>query len=101
MGKESDTDQPAELVREYGPFPGAPHVHGVSFDGSLVWFAGDERQPTTLAMLAECFEVLGGVPKTVLADRMACLKGAVVATVVVPAPDYVRFASHYRFRPDV
>jgi len=66
----------------------------------FVRFAGDERQPTTLAMLAECFEVLGGVPKTVLADRMACLKGAVVANVVVPAPDYVRFASHYRFRPD-
>src|SRR5205823_15097956 len=43
MGKESDRDQPAEIVREYGPFPGAPHVHGVSFDGSLVWFASGER----------------------------------------------------------
>ena len=40
MGKESDRDQPAEIVREYGPFPGAPHVNGVSFDGRLVWFAG-------------------------------------------------------------
>jgi hypothetical protein len=28
------------------------------------------------------------------------LKGAVVANVVVPTPDYVRFATHYRFRPD-
>ena len=43
-------------------------------------------------MLAECFEVLGGVPKVVLADRMGCLKGGVVANVVVPTPDYVRFA---------
>ena len=43
MGKESDTDQPAEIVREYGPFPGAPRVHGVSFDGSLVWFASGEK----------------------------------------------------------
>jgi hypothetical protein len=51
-------------------------------------------------MLAECFEVLGGVPKTVLADRMGCLKAGVVANVVVPAPDYVRFATHYGFRPD-
>ena len=51
-------------------------------------------------MLAECFEVLGGVPKVVLADRMGCLKGGVVANVVVPTPDYVRFATHYRFRPD-
>jgi transposase len=24
-----------------------------------------------------------------------------VANVVVPTPDYVRFASHYRFRPDL
>ena len=31
---------------------------------------------------------------------MACLKGNVVANVVVPAPDYVRFATHHRFRPD-
>jgi len=31
---------------------------------------------------------------------MACLKGGVVANVVVPIPDYVRFATHYRFRPD-
>ena len=51
-------------------------------------------------LLAECFEVLGGVPKVVLADRMACLKGGVVANVVVPTPEYVRVATHYRFRPD-
>jgi hypothetical protein len=31
---------------------------------------------------------------------MGCLKGGVTADVVVPTPDYVRFASHYRFRPD-
>jgi transposase len=66
----------------------------------FVRFAADEQQATTLGLLAECFEVLGGVPKTVLADRMGCLKGGVVANVVVPAPDYVRFATHYRFRPD-
>src|SRR4051794_15232520 len=41
MGKK--TEQPAEIVREYGPFPDAPHVHGVSFDGSRVWFAGGEK----------------------------------------------------------
>src|SRR3954471_974873 len=66
----------------------------------FVRFAADEQQATTLAMLAECFEVLGGVPKTVLADRMGCLKGGVVANVVVPTADYVRFATHYGFRPD-
>jgi transposase len=66
----------------------------------FVRFAADEKAATTLAMLAECFEDLGGVPKVVLADRMACLKGGVVANVVVPTPAYVRFATHYRFRPD-
>jgi hypothetical protein len=66
----------------------------------FVRFAADERAETTLAMLAECFEVLGGVPGTVLADRMGCLKGGVVANVVVPTAEYVRFAAHYGFRPD-
>src|SRR6476659_3825805 len=66
----------------------------------FVRFAADEKAATTLGMLAECFEELGGVPKVVLADRMGCLKGGVVANVVVPTPDYVRFATHYRFRPD-
>ena len=65
-----------------------------------VRFATDETAATTFAMLAECFEVLGGVPRVVLADRMGCLKGGVVANVVIPTPDYVRFATHYRFRPD-
>ncbi len=60
----------------------------------FVRFAADEKSATTLGMLAECFEVLGGVPATVLADRMDCLKAAVVADVVVPTADYVRFATH-------
>jgi glutamine cyclotransferase len=29
----------AEIVREYGPFPGADHAHGVTFDGKAAWFA--------------------------------------------------------------
>ena len=66
----------------------------------FVRFAADERAQTTFALLAECFEVLGGVPGTVLADRMGCLKGGVVADVVVPTPGYVRFAAHHGFRPD-
>jgi|SRR5215467_1286143 len=33
----------AEIVREYGPFPGVDHVHGVSFDGAHVWFAAGDR----------------------------------------------------------
>jgi glutamine cyclotransferase len=30
----------AEIIREYGPFPGVDNVGGVSYDGQLVWFAG-------------------------------------------------------------
>ena len=91
------------MVIDWGVQVAALHV----FCAVLAWsrfrfvrFAEDEKASTTLALLAECFEVLGGVPKVVLADRMGCLKGGVVANVVVPAPDYVRFAAHYRFRPD-
>jgi glutamine cyclotransferase len=29
----------AEIIREYGPFPGVDCVHGVSFDGRRVWMA--------------------------------------------------------------
>lgn len=90
------------LVIDWGA-EGGLHV----FCAVLAWsrvrfvrFAADERSETTLAMLAECFEALGGVPGVVLADRMGCLKGGVVANVVVPAPEYVRFAAHYGFRPD-
>jgi streptogramin lyase len=31
--------QPAEIVREYGPFPGVTQVGGVSYDGQRVWAA--------------------------------------------------------------
>jgi transposase len=90
------------LVIDWGA-AGGLHV----FCAVLAWsrvrfvrFAADEKAATTLAMIAECLEVLGGVPGKVLADRMACLKGGVVANVVAPTAGYVRFAAHYGFRPD-
>jgi len=36
----------AEVIREYGPFPEAEQVHGVSFDGKRVWFASGNRLNT-------------------------------------------------------
>jgi len=30
----------AEIIREYGPFPGIDQVGGVTYDGKHVWFAG-------------------------------------------------------------
>ncbi len=103
--------------RVYRPWQAVPGEHLAIDWGSeedlhvfcavLVWsrvrfvrFALDESQNTTLRLLAECFETLGGAPGIVLADRMGCLKGGVVANVVVPAPGYLAFAAHYGFRPD-
>jgi transposase len=66
----------------------------------FVRVARDQKATTTMGLLAECFESLGGTSKVVLADRMGCLKGGVVANVVVPTAEFVRFATHYGFRPD-
>lgn len=33
----------AEIVREYGPFPGAERVNGVTYDGQHVWFAAGDK----------------------------------------------------------
>jgi len=33
----------AEIVREYGPFPGVAHVQGVTYDGQNVWFAAGDK----------------------------------------------------------
>lgn len=90
------------LVIDWGTIGGL-HV----FCAVLAWsrvrfvrFARDETAATTLALLAECFEMLGGVPAKVLADRMGCLRSGVVANVVIPTATYVRFATHYGFSPD-
>src|SRR4051794_14977832 len=41
----------AQIVREYGPFEGAPKVNGVTYDGERVWFASGANivafDPTT------------------------------------------------------
>jgi hypothetical protein len=90
------------LVIDWGVWGGL-HV----FCAVLAWsrvrfvrFAFDELAATTLRLLAECLDVLGGAPAKVLADRMGCLKGGVVANRVIPTPEYVRFAAHYGFVPD-
>ena len=90
------------LVIDWGVLGGL-HV----FCAVLAWsrvrfvrFAADERAATTLSLLAECFETLGGVPqgRPRRPDGLPA-SADIVADRVVPTPDYVRFASHYRFRP--
>ncbi|HEY4840545.1 MAG TPA: PQQ-binding-like beta-propeller repeat protein [Terriglobales bacterium] len=33
----------AGVIREYGPYPGADRVHGVTYDGQHVWFASGDK----------------------------------------------------------
>lgn len=66
----------------------------------FVYFSDNLGAEATMAALAQCMETIGGVPKTLLTDRMGCLKGGTVAGLVIPAPAYVRFVTHYGTRPD-
>jgi outer membrane protein assembly factor BamB len=98
MGKESDVDRPAEIVREYGPFPGVSHVAGVSFDGVLVWLAtGDKLQAFDpgSGMIVRALDVAGDAGTTfdgrylfqIAGDRIQKIDpatGEVLSTI--PAP---------------
>jgi glutamine cyclotransferase len=37
------TTTQADIIREYGPFPGVEAVNGVTFDGENVWFASGDK----------------------------------------------------------
>ena len=65
-----------------------------------MYFTDNLGADATMEARAECFERIGGVPEDALTDRMGCLKGGTVAGLVIPTPAYVRFATHYGFRPD-
>ncbi len=51
--------RPAEILREYGPFPDVEHVAGVSFDGRRVWFASGDR---VNALDPDSGEIVGALP---------------------------------------
>jgi glutamine cyclotransferase len=40
--KSKNKIQQAEILREYGPYPGTEQIAGVTFDGTQVWFARGE-----------------------------------------------------------
>jgi glutamine cyclotransferase len=89
----------AEIVREYGPFVGLEHVHGVTYDGRHVWFASGDRvnafDPASGTMV-RAIEVPGAQAGTafdgrhlfqLVADRIQKIDpktGRVLATI--PAP---------------
>lgn len=97
--KESTRRREAEIVREYGPFPGVKSVHGVTFDGARVWFATNEKisaiDPESGAIVRE-LDVAGhagtafdGEHLWQIADdriqKVDPTSGRVVATIPAPA----------------
>jgi len=43
MSKSTAERSSVDIIREYGPFPGADSVHGVTYDGHNVWFASGDK----------------------------------------------------------
>jgi glutamine cyclotransferase len=88
----------AEIVREYGPFPGLDDVGGVTYDGRHVWFASGEKlngfDPTsgelvrTIDVLAQAGTAFDGRHLYQIAeDRIQKIdpaSGRILATI--PAP---------------
>ncbi|HTL54044.1 MAG TPA: hypothetical protein VL361_00135 [Candidatus Limnocylindrales bacterium] len=89
----------AEVLREYGPFPGMDHIHGVTFDGTQVWFArgesivaldpGSGALVRELPVTAEAGTAFDGKYLWQLADdriqKVDPRSGKVVATIPAPA----------------
>jgi len=88
----------AEVIREYGPFDGVEHVHGVTYDGHDVWFAAGDTLKTlnpatgetgrSLDVAADAGTAFDGEHLFQLADdriqKIDPATGRVVATI--PAP---------------
>jgi glutamine cyclotransferase len=94
--------RPAEIVREYGPFAGADHVHGVTHDGRRVWaatgaklvaFDPETGAPTrTLDRACDAGTAFDGTHLYQIAeariDKIDPATGAVVGSI--PAPGHGR-----------
>jgi len=91
--------QEAEILREYGPYPGMEQIHGVTFDGTHVWFARGESivelDPESGALVRE-LAVAGDAGTAfdgkylwqLAADRIQKVdprSGKVVATIPAPS----------------
>src|SRR3989344_1595187 len=90
--------QPAEVVREYGPFGGASTIHGVTHDGQCVWAATGEHlvgfdpasgaTTRTLNVVCDAGTAFDGTHLYQIAesriDKIDPATGRVVATI--PAP---------------
>ena len=90
----------AEIVREYGPFDGADHIHGVTHDGQRVWaatgaslvaFDPENGEPTAaLARACDAGTAFDGTYLYQIAeariDKINPATGDVVASI--PAPGH-------------
>jgi glutamine cyclotransferase len=88
----------AEIISEYGPFPGVDCVHGVSYDGERVWFASGDtlaafdpdstEAPLTLAVPAHAGTAFDGRHLFQIAEnrihKIDPASGEVLASI--PAP---------------
>jgi glutamine cyclotransferase len=97
--KSNSTHRKAEILREYGPFPGITEIGGVTFDGAQVWFARGESlvalDPKSgalvreLAIAAEAGTAFDGEYLWQLADdRIQTVdprSGKVITTIPAPA----------------
>lgn len=95
----TSTRRQAEILREYGPHPGMDQIHGVTFDGTNVWFARGESivalDPESgalvreLAVAADAGTAFDGKYLWQIAgDRIQKLdprSGEVIATIPAPA----------------
>ena len=89
----------AEIVREYGPYPGIDKINGVTFDGKQVWFARGESivalDPKSgsiireIAVAADAGTAFDGEYLWQLADdriqKVDPRSGKVIATIPAPA----------------
>lgn len=93
-------DEPAEIVREYGPFPSADSVNGVTYDGARVWFASGQRlhafdpnssrELHTLEVACDAGTAYDGKHLYQLAQgeirKLDPANGALLATIPAPEP---------------
>jgi streptogramin lyase len=93
------TKSKAEIVREYGPFPGVKSVNGVTYDGKHVWFAtGDKLRaldpvsgetPRSIDVAAHAGTAFDGTYLYQIAEeqieKIEPSTGRVLSTIPVPA----------------
>jgi len=91
----------AQILREYGPFPGIDTVHGLTYDGKQVWFAtgaslvaldpASGRTPRSLDIAANAGTAFDGTHLYQIADgniqKVDPETGKVLSTIPVPGGD--------------